>query len=296
MGPTLRGASPPFSPTGRAALASSIDLGGELGKELVQAGHLGILARFRVDWDKAASLIPKPLEPVEHTDIVGLFVNQTQSGVNLYREAGSGELDLGVSPHHINWHESFFKIPCAYKGEKCVMFSVMYKDVDHSLSLGIYDGFVTKLATFREKYPTPGNPLNDAMRPGASAHIHLSRNGDKVMNLDFVAEREVPEEELSTIIDIVEWWRVCGIRHFPDYTNPGGPPLVHDLVMWRMANGAITKAWGGRADIQMGTSDYEELDLLQPVEQLESYFVHYQYQAGPGVCEVLHDYTVEPLA
>jgi hypothetical protein len=45
--------------------------------------------------------------------------------------------------------------------------------------------------------------------------------------------------------------------------------------------------------VVFGPSDYEELTLLAPIEIIRSYFVHYQYRAGAGVCSVLHDYRVD---
>ena len=162
-GALLRGASPPFSPTGLTAFQKSTNMGGSKGTKLGQAGHLGILAIIRCDREKIVSLLPPPLEPVPHTEVVGLFVNQTQSGLNRHRPEGDEGLGFlnNLAPQHINWHEAFFKIPCMYKGLKTVLFNLQYKDVDHAIALGCYNGFVTKLATFHETYPMLGQPEND---------------------------------------------------------------------------------------------------------------------------------------
>src|SRR5262245_29452254 len=110
MGPHLRGASPPFTPSGKAALARSLTSYAEDSQELFQAGHRGILARWRADRRNAESLLPAPLEPVDHTDEIYLFLNQTQTGK-------SREFILTESPWLMNWHEALFMIPCSFEGK-----------------------------------------------------------------------------------------------------------------------------------------------------------------------------------
>jgi hypothetical protein len=105
----------------------------------------------------------------------------------------------------------------------------------------------------------------------------------------------VPHEELHKHIDLDELHNDSGLRYWPDYAHPGGPPLVHDLVMWDMAAGDIPLAWKGTASLQFTTSPYEELDLLQPLEMLPSYFIYLEYQAGPGLVRVIHDYVAQPI-
>src|SRR5262249_4015667 len=140
MGDHLRGVSPPFTESGGTAFMKSTNMGGKQGTELGQAGHSGILAIIRCDYDNVASLLPPPPEPVPHTTVVGLFVNQTQSGVNRHRPPGEEGLDFltRLSPHHVNWHEAFFKIPCKVNGTKAVLFTNLYVDVDYKIVQGIY--------------------------------------------------------------------------------------------------------------------------------------------------------------
>jgi hypothetical protein len=297
MGPRLKGSSPPFSPSGRSSLCRSTDLGGQSGKQLSQAGHIGIFALFRADRAKVESLIPQPLEPNDASDVVLMFANQTQSGVNLFREGDDGMDFLArISPHHINWHEVLFKLYCSYQGQRGMFFPLQYKDRDHSVALGMYDGLVTKLAHIAETYPMAGHQFNDVMAPGRRATLTVARHNERIITVTFDAERELPAADVMDKLDLTgEWTNIYGLRYFPDFAHPHQRPLVHDLVVWDMAAASLARAWAGAATVTFAPSDYEELYLLEPLEMLQSYFVYYQYQAGPGVCRKLHDYVREPL-
>jgi len=286
-GSPLKGASAPFTRTGMASLSRSTDLGGDLGDELSQAGHMGIYLNWRVDRDKVAQIIPWPLEVTDESERVWLFMNQTQSGINRHKsgDARSRQWLSRLRPHHVNWHEAMFRIPVSYRGELGYLLYVQYKDRDHSIYLGIYDGFTTKLADFRTTFPMSGHPFNREMAPGSTARIALSRHSERIMTAQFTATRELGEDEIEKG-DI----NIVGHRYFPDYTGAGKPPLVHDVINWHMINRSYKRAWVGEADITFGTSDYEELHLLEPLEMLPSLYVYLEYQAGPGTSQVVHDY------
>src|SRR4029077_13948367 len=80
MGPYLRGASPPFTPSGKAAFTAANVSYAAPSDARNQAGHAGILVRWRADRRNGESLVPHPLEPNERTDRIVLFLNKTQTG------------------------------------------------------------------------------------------------------------------------------------------------------------------------------------------------------------------------
>lgn len=293
MGAERNGASPPFSPSGRTAMAASTPMGTRPG----QAGHMGILTFFRVDRANVESLLPPPLEPVADSDVVSLFLNQTQSGLNRHQPPGDDSLAFlaDVSPHHMNWHEAFVKIPASLNGRRMYLFTFLHVDVDFKIVQGIYNGFVAKLARFRTLYPMEGHPGNEAMEPGRVARAVVSRHDQRLITLSFEAQAECSADERTRIVPWENWTRNCGVRAFPDYARPGAPPLVHQLVLWDMQAGEYARAWRGRAELAFGGSEYDELSLLAPLEMLESYFVHYQYRSRPGLLEVVHDYVADPI-
>ena len=296
MGRGLTGVSPPFTRAGRAAFARSTDLGGdEKEGEGVQAGHVGLLLRWRANRANAEAFVPAPLEAAPNTDEIYLFLNQTQTGLNIHQAGGQRGLEHleRLNPSHVNWHEALFMIPCLCDGERGVFVTHLYKDIDHGVVLGVYDGFATKLATFHETFPFPA--VGQSVGSAGSASMVVSRLDQRLVTASFVAERELTEAEIAEEIEIDELLNDIGVRFFPDYTQPGGPPLVHDIVMWDMAGGGIPRAWAGETQLTLSTSDDEELHLLEPIEMLPSHFIHLEYEAGPGGCRVIHDYVAEPL-
>jgi hypothetical protein len=289
MGPHLTGQSPPFTPRGKAAFMRSTDLSSDAEQEYTQAGHVGLMLRWRMDRRNAEMLLPKPLEPSETTDKPYLFLNQTQTAINMHGDLWT------LNPHHVVWHEALVNIPCLFEGKKASFIPFLYKDVDHGVYLGMCDGFWTKLATFHETFPFRAQPLNSRLEAGSYARMLVSRFDERLITAEFRATHEVSEHEIGKQIDFDEILNDIGVRFWPDYARPGEAPLVHDLVLWDMATGRIPHAWAGEATLSFGGSDYDELHLLEPLEMLESHFIHLEYQPGPGTCRVLHDYVAEPL-
>ncbi|GAA2122603.1 acetoacetate decarboxylase family protein [Nocardioides bigeumensis] len=286
-GVVLQGASTPLSPSGNAAISRSTDLGGKLGVQLRQAGHVGMYVHWRADIEGVRKILPPPFEVTEESDRIWLFMNQTQSGINQHgghRPGPPGYL-ADREPHHVNWHEAMFRIPCAVGGKKGYLLHVQYKDQDHALVFGMIDGYTTKRADFREYFRLYNGNGDGELAPGDRVGMHVSRHGAPIITAHLAVERELPEEERES-----EGIRIFGVRHFPDLTTPQRDPLVHDIISWKFANRRYRRAWAGNATITFGDSDREELHNLEPVEMLESLFVHLEYQSGPGTGEILHDY------
>ena len=296
MGPLLRGATPPFTPSGKAAMLRS-RLGEANIDEPIQAGHAGLLLRWRTHRRHAEELLPPPLKPVPGTDIIYCFLNQAQSGQNMFRprNATGNEYVRSVNPQHFNWHEGMFWILCDFRGMAAHYSWQSFQDVDHGVLLSLYNGYQKKLATFDKRFPAPGQPLQSEMRVGGTAEMHLSRFGQRIVSVRFQAEREMAADEISAeILQDHVFGNSISVRYFPDYVDAERPPLVHQLIL-RRTDKKVPKAWAGPAEVELSSSDDEELHLIAPIEMLESYFVHFQYLSGPVAAKtrVLHDYRTE---
>jgi hypothetical protein len=186
-------------------------------------------------------------------------------------------------------------LPCKFEGVRGHVHFCIYKDVDHGIPLGMFDGFATKLASFHKTFPFSAQPHNREMGPGGVARATVARFDERIITAQFTGERELSQDEIAAEFDLDEMLNCFGLRFWPDFTNPGGPPLAHDLVMWDMAAGKVSRAWIGEGEIAFGESEYEELYLLRPLEMLPSYFIYLEYQAGSGTCSVIHDYVAEPI-
>lgn len=297
-GPRLRGVSPPFTPSGRAAILRSRTGQVTIDRPNV-GGHTGMMLRWRADRQKIESLLPPPLEPTDRTEEVYCFLNQTQGGLNLFLGDDQRSALLSVEPQHLNWHELILYIQCQFEGAYGQYIPLIYKDVDHGVLLGHQNGWHTKLAAFHRSFPFPAHAERE-MRPAATVRMSVSRLDDLLISASLRVEREIDPAQVPMGSARPP---LFGIRYFPDLTRDDGAPLVHDLVLRRPRTpdsqsgpARFSRAWAGKADVVLGTSDLDELDLYRPIEMLEGYFVHLttlsgvRTPAGERMTRVLRDY------
>ncbi|GAA2122659.1 acetoacetate decarboxylase family protein [Nocardioides bigeumensis] len=287
-GDALRGSSPPFNASGRAATLGW-GRSSEDDETPIKAGHVGMYIHWRADLEGVREFLPPPFELNDESDRIWLFMNQTQTGVNKHRGEGAEGATAflaDVEPHHMNWHEAMFRIPCSIGGQRGYLLHLQYKDHDHSLHLGFHNGFTTKRATFVERFPLHFGLDDPEFVAGEPAEMCVSRRGQRIVTASFSAQRELTEAERET-----GGISIFGTRFFPDLTRSGAPPLVHDVVEWRMAGRRYARGWSGEGRITFGGGADEQLTLLEPVEMLPSLFVHLQYQSGLGTCRQVHDYV-----
>lgn len=286
MGPVLNGGTLPFTASGKSSYAQATVSYEAGASELTQAGFNGILFHWRANPEKVQRLLPQPLEAARAGDEVYLLLGVTQ-------EAPNAEFIRTQPPEVVTWHEARFLIPCRLGDTRGSFNWVSYAtaDNDSRIELGHFEGLATKGAHFYKTFPFPAQPWNREMRPGVLAQMTAARFDQRIITGTIRAERELAAAEIDDAIDAEELLNVVGIRYMPDWARPGAPPLVHDLVLWRMANRAISRAWLGKGALTLGDSADEELDLLEPNEMLPAHFVHLRYQRGPGTCSVLHHFA-----
>jgi hypothetical protein len=294
IGPILKGVTPPLTPTGLAALGRS-----RIGNASIDipavAGHIGLLFRWRVNENTVKELLPPPISPVADSDCIYLFLNRTQTGLNLFQANGAEEQMLELSPHHVNWHEALFWIPCEYNGVRAHYTWCIYKDIDHGVLLGLHNGFNTKLADFSESFTTGGARQSQEPQAGQVLRLKMMRQGERILDATFVTESEMPRAEIDETIRLGDISNSLAIRYFPDVTRPDAKPLVHDLVLRQMRAMDISRAWRGHGTITLSASDYDELNLFEPVEMLGSYFCYLEYTSSPAMCRIIHDYRQQPI-
>jgi hypothetical protein len=276
---------PPFTPGGRASFDRPHPSDPEDGLKQTRYWQSGIVCRWRTERANAEVLLPSPLEPVADTDRPYLLLLETQAGRS----------DAHLADEHpalTNWHEATFLIPCAFRGVPSMFHWVSYKDadLDYQIILGAYQGLTTKLATFAKTFPLASQKLNSEMKAGGIAQMVLSRFNERIITAGFMAEQEVRGSEAAEVLDLARVARVVGIRFMPDFHTAGEPaPLVHDLVRWERGDMTLSRAWRGDAQVLLGRSDDEELYLLDPLGDLDAFFVHLAYRTGSGT--VIHDYV-----
>src|SRR5437870_1918757 len=129
MGRSLRGVSPPFTPSGNAAMLRSRS-GEATSERPIVGGHTGLLFKWRADRRRILELLPPPLEPIDSSDQVLCLLDQTQGGLNIFEgEEGRAAL-VSVSPEHFNWNEALFYIQCRFGDLYGQYIPLIYEEVD----------------------------------------------------------------------------------------------------------------------------------------------------------------------
>lgn len=297
MGPHLRGVSPPFTPSGNAAMLRS-----RTGKVTIDrpniGGHTGLLLKWRARRDLVLQLLPPPLEAIDASDEVFCFLNQTQGGLNLFQGDDSALTLLRVNPQHLNWNEAIFYIQCRFGDMYGQYIPLIYKDVDHGVLLGHQNGWHTKLVTFHRTFPMPAFAERE-LRPGSVVRFVVSRLNHMLVSASLRIDRQIDPSEMA----LNSRPPLFGIRYFPDVLGGGGRTLVHDLVLRQPRTpGAedrpaqVTHAWVGTPQLTLGTSDLDELTYFEPLEMLEGHFIHFGTvsgvitKGGARLTRVLHAY------
>jgi hypothetical protein len=304
QGSRLRGVSPPFTPSGKAAMLRSRTGLYAIGRPTI-GGHSGLLLRWRTDARAVAALLPRPLEPTEESETVMCFLNRTQTGLNLFEPEGdtSHRERRSLNPMHVNWFEAIFFLSCAFESQRTRYTFAIYKDVDHGVLLGLANGYHTKLAQFHVRFPDPGQAGRHA---GEATRVRMtvSRFGHLVIDASFTPLKKVSAAEIQSGPAVYWLASTAGVRYFADQVGFAALPLVQDIVLREQrtptmqadAPAVITQAWSGSAKVVLGSSDLEGLGPLAPREVVSAHFIDLPTLSGPRTASsipmtrVLFDY------
>jgi acetoacetate decarboxylase len=275
MGPVLRGATPPFTPSGTASYyaADPEHSAGAI------ASHSGIVACFTCDGDAVARLLPYPLELRAGSAEGWVFLNETF----VIRER-LADLDA-TEPLEVRFKEAIAFFPCRLRDEEVQYHFVMYTDSDRNVYIANALGLWTKLATINLLLPFPPHPAYSPGEPSMPLKGTVSRFDQRVMTATFSAGAEIDASRLERFHQ-----PIVGMRYLPDMrSDRRGAAVVHDLVAADLVEMRALRAWAGAATVEFGPSTKEELHPYQPIEMLESYYVDGLSYTNRGA-RVLHDY------
>ena len=138
----------------------------------------------------------------------------------------------------------------------------IWVDNDLSFARGHIQGFPKKLgdvAITKAVTVGRGGPRIEA---GSRFIGHVSSLGRRLATGAVTLEEAAPESFVPKALRLPMWHT----RHVPDLA--GGPPLVHDLARNVVADFAVAGMWTGSAELELGSSDFEEHEALRPVEVL----------------------------
>jgi acetoacetate decarboxylase len=243
-----------------------------------------LLIAWDADPDVVREYVPDPLE----LDGSGrIYLNCFER--NGYSERSSKEF---VSPERNNFTESFFMVPCSYKGEQFFYHLHSWVNRDWLAYLGRHIGQPHKLAKVQMTRLHPAHPVYYGPHEGVRICISVECVG-LVLRGYVDLKREVPvtthplkwNNEYGP--HLVGWryvWDVCA-----------GEPALNDLVVHWGDDNRLGPLWEGDAWLKFYDAENEEVLPFQPLKMVGGWWYTLVFDHHQSPPYVLHRFdTLTP--
>lgn len=244
----LKGYSLPFTPEGKASLVTPTPhhYGGQF-----------LFVEFRADVQEVAKFLPAPLEPDPEGRAFAI-VNE------LFCVPGDDPGLIYTNPERTRYTEGVVAVRCSYKGEPGSFMTALWVSRDWSMTFGQYFGWPKKIAQINLTRVPPIHPVLKPIGVGSDVRGVVCREGHRLVDLSIHLDRE--EEDSAA----PQFGWLYSVRFFPSV----GPsiPEVRQLIRNRVVDPRAINVFSGKAELQFGESDNEELLPLKPVEIGRGYF------------------------
>jgi acetoacetate decarboxylase len=239
----LSGWSLPLSPNGRAALVPPPPW---------HFSGTAIGVDFRADPRAVAAVLPNGFQPEGDGAATFVFVEWSSSA--------DADPRLMADPAKGQYREAYVAVHARLDGARVGRVPYIWVDSDLSLARGHIQGFPKKAGVIAVSNAVRIGKGGPRLEPGARFSAHVSSLGRRLAAGVVELEAEAPAGFVPRAMRLPLWHT----RLVPDLA--GGPPLVHDLARNLISDFAMCDVWTGSAQLQLGTSDFEELDALRPRE------------------------------
>jgi acetoacetate decarboxylase len=241
-----------------------------------------LLIAFDADPEIVRAYVPDPLE-LDGSGRVYLHSYER----NGFSERSSKEF---ISPERNNFTESFFYVPCTYKGEPFLYLLYSWVNRDWLAYLGRHIGQPHKLAKVQMTRFHPAHPVYYGPHDGVRICISVECVGTvlrgyvdlkrEVENLPFTWTNEYHPR-------LVGWryvWDVCA-----------GKPALNDLVVHWADNHQMGPIWEGNAWLKFFDAENEEVLPFQPLRVVGGWWFTLVFDHQDSPPYVLHKFnTLSP--
>ncbi|MDA8045563.1 MAG: acetoacetate decarboxylase family protein [Actinomycetota bacterium] len=239
----LSGWSLPLSPNGRASLVPPPPW---------HFSGTAIGVDFRADPEAVAAVVPPALRPEGDGAATFVFVEWSSSA--------DSDPRLAADPARGQYREAYVAVHARLDGAKVGRVPYIWVDSDLSLARGHIQGFPKKAGTVALTNAVRIGRGGPRLEAGARFAAHVSSVGRRLATGSVELAEPAPEGFVPRAMRLPLWHT----RLVPDLA--GGPPLVHDLARNLVTDFAMCDVWTGPAELEVGGSDFEEIDALRPVE------------------------------
>jgi acetoacetate decarboxylase len=263
----------PQSPRG---IASLMDLNTEA--DLVLADDV-LIVGFEADPVIVREYVPEPLE-VDGSGLMYLKV------VERWGYTRRNETEF-VSAERINQCESFFWIPCTYKGENYFFVPFSWGNRDWLTVSGRPVGMNHKMAKVQMSHFHPWHPTYDGPHEGA-------RITASVENIGLVHRTYADLKRVIQPNELPFYWtndycpRFVGHRYMYDVCT--GKPARNDLVAHWGDHCELGPIWHGDGWVEFYDAENEEVLQFKPRRMTGAWFFYLRFDHGTSPPVVLYDY------
>jgi acetoacetate decarboxylase len=263
----------PQSPRGAASLW---DLNTE--PDLVMSGD-DLIIGWEADPEVVREYVPEPLE-VDGSGRMYLIT------FDRWGWTGRSSTEF-ISPERINQTESFFWIPCSYKGDPYFYTPFSWGNRDWLGLAGRQIGLPHKWAKVQMTRFHPFHPVYNAPHEGARICVSVENYG-LVLRAYADLKGVVPQSEMPGAWTKDFCPRFVGHRYV--YDSCKGKPVLNDLVVHFADNNELGPIWRGDASIKFFDAENDEVMQFQPKRMLGAWFFYLRFNHQHTPPYVIYDY------
>lgn len=237
---TLRGWTLPQTDTGRSAILTP--------PPWHYSGEL-ISVDFTADARVIAALMPPGVEPAGDGSASFVFAD--------WCSASDADPRVRDDPARGQYKEAYVVVYGTYDGKPVARVAFIWVDNDLSLVRGLIQGFPKKFGAIAMTRPVELGSGGVRKEVGSRFAAHVSALGRRLatVTVDLTDEHEklYPRGIATPFLHTRLWPSIDGTA-----------PAVHELSRGTIADFELGRVFSGAATLEVGTSEFEELDLLAP--------------------------------
>lgn len=243
---TLRGFTLPQTATGRSAIVAP--------PPWHYSGEI-IAVDFRVSVEAAAALLPDGMKPVADGAASVVFAD--------WCSASDRDERVMDDPAIGQYHEAYVVLHATRADKRVGRVPFIWVDSELSLLRGQIQGFPKKLGQIAMTRPVELGRGGVRKEKGARFAAHATSHGRRVLTAAVVIEGIADRPPRAATLPLIH------TRLFPAIDRP--EPAVYELQFGTIGNFECGTVHTGSATLELGTTEFEELDALKPVTVASGY-------------------------
>lgn len=209
---------------------------------------------YRGDPDALAAVLPQSMSLGKDASATFVFVEWCSSA--------DADSRIAADPARGQYLEAYVAVHATLDGARAARVPYIWVDNDLSFARGHIQGFPKKLGAIAMTRPVSVGRGGPRLAEGETLVGHVSSLGQRLAHASVTLDTRPAEGFIPKGMRLPIWHT----RHIPDLA--GGPPLVHDLARNVLTDFACANVWTGDATLDYGSSEFEALDALAPIEVL----------------------------